>query len=56
MTFGPYRVYRGPDGEPVETTRRPCLRCRRDFDSHGPGNRLCEPCRTKSADASPYAL
>ena len=37
------------------TTRRSCLRCRRSFDSHGLGNRLCEPCRLKSADASLYA-
>lgn len=37
-------------------TRRPCLRCSTPFDSHGPGNRLCTPCRARSAEASPYAL
>lgn len=56
MTFGPYRIYRSADGEHVETTRRACLRCRRGFDSHGPGNRMCDSCRTRSADASPYAV
>lgn len=35
---------------------RPCLRCRRPFPSAGPGNRMCDPCRTKLADESPYAV
>lgn len=56
MSHGPSRIYRGADWQKVPTTRRPCLRCRREFDSVGPGNRLCEPCRVKSADASPYAV
>lgn len=33
-----------------------CLRCRKDFHSTGPGNRLCKAWRAKVADASPYAL
>lgn len=24
---------------------RRCLMCGRDFDSHGPGNRRCKPCK-----------
>lgn len=32
-----------PRGE--EMNRRPCLRCREDFESEGPCNRLCEKCR-----------
>jgi hypothetical protein len=37
-----------------KTTARPCLCCRRDFESSGPGNRLCANCSTKSV--SPYAI
>lgn len=36
------------------TTVRPCLRCRTPFESSGPGNRLCERCRTQNV--SPYAI
>lgn len=32
---------------------RPCLCCRKEFPSAGPGNRLCGICRTKTT--SPYA-
>jgi hypothetical protein len=32
--------------------QRPCLRCRQQFMSHGPGNRLCGACRTR--DVSPF--
>jgi hypothetical protein len=28
------------------TTERKCLRCQRKFDSTGPGNRMCTPCRS----------
>jgi hypothetical protein len=31
-------------------TKRPCLCCRRDFLSAGAHNRLCNDCRTTSAD------
>lgn len=31
---------------------RPCLRCRQPFESSGPGNRLCDPCRGR--DVSPF--
>ena len=50
------RDLRGADDGPRPTTRRPCLRCRNPFDSHGPGNRLCDPCRARSSDASPYEV
>lgn len=56
MSSGPSRIYRGEDWGKAPTTRRSCIRCHRDFDSYGVGNRMCEPCRVKSADASPYAL
>lgn len=56
-TDGPYgRVIRGLDDEYVQTRQRPCLRCRKRFDSVGPGNRLCTPCRAKSTDLSPFAI
>jgi len=45
------------EGEGVRYVRpaeqeRPCLRCRKPFMSHGPGNRLCGDCRTR--DVSPF--
>jgi len=33
-----------PRLKPVASTRRPCLRCGRDFFSEGVHNRLCHPC------------
>lgn len=54
--YGGVRQFNDPDGEPKVVKRRPCLCCRRDFDSDGPGNRLCAPCRVRVADVSPYAL
>jgi len=39
---------------PASSKTRPCLCCRDPFDSHGPGNRLCDRCRAR--DVSPYAL
>lgn len=38
---------------PVKTRR--CLCCQREFRSEGAHNRLCEPCRRKAADISPYS-
>lgn len=35
-------------------TVRPCLCCRRPFLSEGAHNRLCDPCRRKGSDISPY--
>jgi tRNA(Ile2) C34 agmatinyltransferase TiaS len=29
----------------AKTVQRHCLRCRGGFESHGPGNRLCEECK-----------
>jgi hypothetical protein len=31
---------------------RPCICCRRSFESSGPGNRMCERCRGR--DVSPF--
>ena len=50
------RDSRDLDGNPLRTMRRACLRCRKDFESTGLGNRLCGDCRMKAADASPYAV
>lgn len=36
-----------------EKVERACLRCGKQFDSSGPGNRLCQRCR--SVDVSPLA-
>lgn len=44
------------DGNHRPTTRRACLRCRRDFESTGSDNRLCGDCRLRAADASPYSV
>ncbi len=33
---------------------RPCLCCRRPFESEGPGNRMCVECRARNV--SPYAI
>ncbi|MEA3002316.1 MAG: hypothetical protein QOH81_1104 [Sphingomonadales bacterium] len=52
---GTERKFRDPGGEERQTVCRPCLRCERPFDSTGPGNRLCDGCRQKSWDLSPYA-
>lgn len=30
----------------VKTSPRTCLRCRKMFDSEGPHNRMCSPCRS----------
>ena len=30
-------------------TRRPCLKCRRTFDSHGARNRLCRRCAVENS-------
>ncbi len=29
----------------MEMKKRKCLKCNRLFDSAGPGNRICRPCR-----------
>ncbi len=29
----------------MELKKRTCLKCNRLFDSTGPGNRICRPCR-----------
>lgn len=35
----------GTGEAPAGTERRDCLRCRRAFDSEGPHNRICDPCK-----------
>lgn len=37
---------RKPDAPATDTTPRRCLRCQKMFDSEGPGNRLCQPCKS----------
>lgn len=37
-------------GRVPKTAKRTCLSCDRPFDSTGPGNRMCQQCRRKSAD------
>lgn len=50
------RDLRDLEGRPRPTRRRPCLRCRTEFDSHGAGNRLCGECGKLAAEASPLAV
>jgi len=42
------RLRRPADPKP-NTTPRACLRCNKTFDSEGPHNRLCSPCRTANS-------
>jgi hypothetical protein len=42
------RLKRPLDVKP-NTTPRACLRCNKTFDSEGPHNRLCAPCRYATA-------
>lgn len=37
------RKRRDVHGEPMPTETRPCLRCRKPFESEWPHNRLCDP-------------
>lgn|GEM_PF-1347309 len=48
------RKRRDVHGEPVPTETRPCLRCRKPFESEGSHNRLCGPCGKR--DVSPFAV
>ncbi len=34
--------------KPATTTRRPCMTCRSEFKSTGPGNRMCDACRREA--------
>jgi len=34
---------------------RRCLSCNGDFRSHGPGNRVCDPCKSAETWRSGYA-
>ncbi len=48
------RKRRDVHDEIVETVTRPCLRCRKPFESEGSHHRLCHPCA--HVDVRPYAL
>jgi hypothetical protein len=37
--------FKCPASSPPDTTPRNCLRCQKTFDSEGPHNRLCNPCK-----------
>ena len=56
----PERVKPSQGRKPVKyvnrdgATLRPCLCCRQPFESSGPGNRMCERCRTR--DVSPFSI
>jgi len=43
-------------GETQPTQTRPCLRCRKPFESEGAHHRLCGPCSNRAAETSPYAV
>lgn len=32
----------------LEYTERVCLKCNKKFQSHGPGNRICDPCKNRN--------
>jgi len=49
-----YRKRRDVFDEPAVTVTRPCLRCRKPFESEGAHHRLCYPCA--SENVSPYAV
>jgi hypothetical protein len=49
-----YRLRRDQHGDKPVTTSRPCLRCRKPFESEGAHHRLCRLCAY--LDVSPYAL
>jgi hypothetical protein len=49
-----YRLWRDVDGGARETKTRPCLRCRKPFESEGAHHRLCGVCAR--LDVSPYAV
>lgn len=50
------RKRRDVHGETVETQTRPCLRCRKPFESEGAHHRLCLACTNRVRELSPYAL
>lgn len=50
------RKRRDVHDEIVETTTRPCLRCRKPFESEGAHHRLCLPCANRAGEVSPYAV
>ncbi|QYU70434.1 aconitate hydratase AcnA [Leptolyngbya sp. 15MV] len=52
----PNRRRRDVHGDSPGTTARPCLRCRRLFESEGNHHRLCGACSNRAAEVSPYAV
>jgi hypothetical protein len=51
-----YRLRRDIHGDRPPTKTRPCLRCRKPFESEGIHHRLCLDCNNRLGDLSPYAL
>lgn len=51
-----YRHRKDVHGNKLETETRPCLRCRRAFESEGVHHRLCLLCTNRAGETSPYAL
>lgn len=48
------RKRRDVHGQLVSTVKRPCLRCRKPFESEGAHHRLCGACG--KLDVSPFAV
>jgi len=40
----------------TEKESRPCLKCKEEFMSWGPGNRFCAPCRERAQDHKSYKV
>jgi len=38
--------------KPNSKKRRRCLKCRRQFPSDNPGNRVCDPCKVENSNFS----
>lgn len=51
-----YSRYRGLFDEQVETVTRPCLRCRRPFESEGVHHHLYLPCSSRAGEVSIYVV
>ena len=47
-------VYVGLRGDVRQTTKRNCMTCGKQFQSHGFNNRMCTKCRKLGDDWTPY--
>ena len=52
----PYERPKPIVAEKPETTTRNCMCCGAEFDSQGPHNRLCSPCRKQDDGVTSYAV